>query len=53
MNKILVALGTVLAAFTALIFFAGRDASRRVEKIPAAKAASLLAEAWADNRTRV
>ena len=53
MNKILVAFGTVLAAFTAVIFFAGRDASRRQAKIPATKAAALLAEAWADNRTRV
>ena len=53
MSKILVAFGTVLAAFTALIFFAGRDVSRRqAKKIPAAKAAALLSEAWADHRTR-
>ena len=53
MNKILVACGTVLAAFTALIFFARRNASRRVDTIPATKAEALLAEAWADNRTPV
>ena len=52
MNKFLVALGTILAASSALIFFAGRDARRRPVKIPAAKAAAQLAEAWADHRTR-
>ncbi len=52
MNKVWITLGTLLAASSALIFLAGRDASRRQAKIPAAKAAALLSDAWSDNRTR-
>ncbi len=52
MNKFLVALGTILAASSTLIFLAGREAKRRAVKIPAAQAAAQLAEAWSDYHTR-
>ena len=55
MKQIFVTLGTLLAAVSALIYFAGRNANRRQvasDKVSAAKAAALLAEAWADHRTR-
>lgn len=53
MKTILVLLGTLLAACSALVFWSGREAGRReAKRISAAKAAALLAEAWADNHTR-
>ncbi len=53
MKTIFVLLGTILAACSALVFWSGREANRReARRISAAKAAALLAEAWADNHTR-
>ena len=55
MGKVLATLGVFLAGASALVFFAGRGANRRErgQKIPAKQAAAMLAEAWADHRTRV
>ena len=53
MKTVFVLLGTILAACSALIFWSGRQANQReAKRISAAKAAALLAEAWADNHTR-
>jgi len=52
MNKLLVALGILLAASSSLVFLNGRSIRRRQQRISAAKAAALLAEAWADHHTR-
>ena len=53
MKKLLVTLGSLLAATSALLFLAGREAGRRKNRIAAPEAAALLAEAWSNNRTRV
>ena len=52
MKKVLIGLGVLLAATSGFVFFAGRDVERKVDKIPARKAADMLAEAWSDHRTR-
>ncbi len=58
MKKVFVTLGTLLAATSALIFLAGRQATERVnqnqrkERIKAADAAAMLAAAWSDHHTR-
>ena len=52
MTKFLVILGTLLAGTSALVYFGGRSAGRRIQRMPAAKGAAMLAEAWSDYRTR-
>ncbi len=55
MKQVFVVLGSLLAATSALLFFAGRAVNRRqaeAGKVSAAEAAARLQEAWADHRTR-
>ena len=53
MKQIFVILGSLLAATTALLFFAGQSVNRRqARKVSAAEAAEQLRTAWADAHTR-
>ncbi len=55
MKQIFVTLGSLLAAASAIIFFAGRSVNRRqaLRKVSAAQAAEQLRTAWADAHTQV
>ena len=52
MNKLLVALGALFAATSAFVYFNKRSLSRKVTRMSAATAATMLSEAWGDHHTR-
>ncbi len=55
MKQILITLGSLLAATSAIIYFAGRSMNRRqaMKGVPATQAAEQLRAAWADAHTQV